>query len=55
MEIIFIILIVLILFGGLGWGYRSGSYGYPLGGALGIILIILLVWLLVGRGHAPPP
>ena len=46
---IVIILLVLALVGGLPtWGY-SRSWGYRPSGGIGLILIILLVLLLLGR------
>ena len=48
MNIILIVLILLLLFGGgIGfsqWGYRGGI------GIGGILLIVLLVYLFMGRG-----
>jgi hypothetical protein len=54
MSLIAIILIIILL-GGLGWGYPySGrpSYwggGYRVGGLLGLVLVIVLVMALIGR------
>lgn len=45
MNLIVVLLIVLLLFGGIGWhgGYGPGYYG----GGIGTILVVLLVlWLL---------
>lgn len=53
LMVILIVLIVLVLLGG-GWGYRSGwyagapHYGYGVS-MLGVVLIIVLVVLLMGR------
>jgi hypothetical protein len=45
------IIIILLIFGG-GFGYWGSGRGYGYAGwsPLGIILIILVVWLLLGRG-----
>jgi hypothetical protein len=46
--------VIVLLFGGGGayYGPRYGWGGYHYGGIgiVGIILIVLLVWLLLGRG-----
>jgi hypothetical protein len=48
MDLILIVLIVLLLCGG-GWGYSR--YGYQGGFGLGgILLIILIIYLIAGRG-----
>ncbi len=48
MSLVFLILLVLIVLGGLPtWGYHS--YGYAPSGIGGIILIILIIMLLTGR------
>lgn len=48
MYLVLIILLVLFLFGGLpNWGWHH--YGYWPSGALGLILIILLVLVLARR------
>jgi hypothetical protein len=46
MGLILLILLILLLCGGLGYGYRGGQYGYHTGGVVGIVLIIVLVLLL---------
>jgi hypothetical protein len=49
MYTILIIILVLLLIGALPtWGYSSGWGYYPSGG-LGLILVILIVLLLMGR------
>jgi hypothetical protein len=45
MTILLVIILVLILFGG-GWGYRSGTIAYR--DPLGMVLIILFVVVLFG-------
>lgn len=45
---ILIVILILGLIGGLPtWGYSAG-WGYGPSGIIGVILIILLIWLLVG-------
>jgi len=54
MSLLAIILIILLL-GGIGWGYPYGGRpaywggGYGVGGLLGLVLIVVLVLALVGR------
>jgi hypothetical protein len=49
MSLLVLILIVLLLVGALPtWGYSSG-WGYGPSGVLGLILIIVLVFALMGR------
>ena len=49
MYTILIIILVLLLIGALPtWGYSSGWGYYPSGG-LGVILLIVLVLILLGR------
>jgi hypothetical protein len=49
MYTILIVILVLLLIGALPtWGYSSGWGYYPSGG-LGLILVILIVLLLMGR------
>jgi hypothetical protein len=49
MSLLILILLVLLLVGALPtWGYSSG-WGYGPSGALGLILIIVLVFALLGR------
>jgi len=44
MSLLLLFLIILLLFGGVG------CYGYPGGiGVGGVIIIVLIVWLLLGR------
>ena len=49
MDLILIILVLFLLFGG-GFGYRRWGYGGGIGIG-GILLIVLVVYLLVGRGR----
>jgi hypothetical protein len=49
MYTILIIILILLLIGALPtWGYSSG-WGYFPSGGLGLILVILIVLLLMGR------
>lgn len=54
MSLIAIILIIILL-GGVGWGYPRGGRpaywggGYGVGGFLGLVLVIVLVMALLGR------
>ena len=49
------IILILILLGGVGWGYPYGGRpaywggGWPLGGVLGTILIVVLILAVLGR------
>jgi Protein of unknown function (DUF3309) len=46
---IFLIILVLLLIGALPtWGY-SGGWGYGPSGILGIVLVVVLVLVLLGR------
>jgi len=49
MDLILIIIVILLIFGG-GFGYNRWGYhgGIGIGG---ILLIVLIVYLLVGRGR----
>ncbi len=48
MGLILLILVLVLLFGGLpAWGFHQ--YGYAPTGALGVVLVILIVLLLMGR------
>jgi hypothetical protein len=47
MTLVLIILIILILGGG-GWGYYGGGLSGPFPGVIGLLLIFLLVWALMG-------
>lgn len=44
-----LIIILLLLFGGGGGYYGYNSYG-PAGGIVPILIVILVVWLSLGRG-----
>jgi hypothetical protein len=54
MSLLLLILILVLLFGGVGtyprWGYNSG-WGYGPSGILGILLVIVIV--LAVLGHSP--
>ena len=54
MSLLLIILLVILLFGGIGsyprWGH-SANWGYGPSGLIGLILVIVVVMALVG--HAP--
>jgi uncharacterized membrane protein YtjA (UPF0391 family) len=46
--LVLIVLLVVVLFGGLPrWGYHS--YGWGPSGIVGVLLVILVVWLLLGH------
>ena len=48
MTLILIVLILLLVCGS-GWGYsRYPSSGPYFGGGLGLVLVILLIWFLMG-------
>lgn len=51
MSTILLVILILILFGGLGGSFYTGGYGYGVGshGIIGVILIVLVVLLLMGR------
>ena len=51
MNLLVIILLVLLLGGGLGgYGYRAGLYGGNVfGGGLGLVVVVLVVLLVMGR------
>lgn len=54
MSILAIILIIMLL-GGVGFGYPYGGRpaywgaGYPLGGILGVVLLVVVILALLGR------
>ena len=52
LGIILIVVLVLVIFGG-GWGYSRGSYpggyGYAPFGIVGLLVVILLILLLTGH------
>ena len=46
--LVLIVILLVILLGGLpNWGYHS--YGWGPSGIVGVLLIILVVWLLMGH------
>lgn len=53
MDALVILLIVLLLFGGIGAsptiGYWNHSYGWGPSGLIGLIVVIMLALLLLGR------
>lgn len=53
MSLLLLIVVLLVLFGGGGWyGYNRFPDGGPyIGGGIGLIVLILVVLLLVGRIH----
>lgn len=49
-ELIVVVLLVLLVLGGLpNWGYHRAGYGPS--GALTVVLVIVVLWLLFGHGH----
>jgi hypothetical protein len=54
MSIVLVILLILLLFGGIGtaptWGYSRG-WGWGPSGFIGILLLVFLVLLLTDRVH----
>jgi hypothetical protein len=44
-----LIIVLILLFGGGGGYYGYSNYG-PAGGIAPIILVVLVIWLLLGRG-----
>jgi hypothetical protein len=47
MYLILIILLVLLIFGAPTWGYHT--YGWGPSGVVGLILVVLLILVLLGR------
>jgi len=46
--LVLIVILLVILLGGLpNWGYHS--YGWGPSGIVGVLLVILVVWLLMGH------
>jgi len=50
MPLILIILLLILVFGGGGY-YMGPGPGYYGGGGISIVLAILLIWLIFGRGR----
>ncbi len=49
MSLLLLIIILLVVFGGLGFHSGWGYYGAgPYGGIGGLLVIILIVWLITG-------
>ena len=44
-----LIIVLILLFGGGGGYYGYSNYG-PVGGLVPIILVVVVIWLLLGRG-----
>ncbi len=52
MLLVLLIVLIVILSGGSGWGYYRGTgYSATLGGLAGLLLLALLIYLLVGGGY----
>jgi hypothetical protein len=49
MNVLLIVLLVLLLVGAFPTWPHSAAWGYGPSGALGVILIVLVVFLLMGR------
>ena len=53
MNLVVLILILVIIFGGVGYGYRGSIYGSPYYtggyGIVGLILVFVLILALLGR------
>lgn len=46
-----LVIVLILLFGGGGfYGYHSGYYGNRGMGIMSLLLIVLVVWLVLGRG-----
>lgn len=49
------VLLIVILLGGVGFGYPYGGRpaywgaGYPLGGILGVVLVVVIILAVLGR------
>ena len=50
MNLIILLVLLILVFGGVGYGFR-GSYanGPYLGGGIGLVLLIVVIYLLLGR------
>lgn len=51
--LLIVLVVLLLLFGGIGYGYRDSWGGYYSGGTgvLGLLVVIFLVLLLLGAVH----
>lgn len=49
MPIIIVIILIVLLLGGGGYGWHSGYGGPYLGGGVGLVVLVLVVLLLMGR------
>lgn len=47
LTLLFIILLILVIGGLPTWGYHS--YGYSFSGAVGLILVVLLILAIIGN------
>lgn len=48
-SLIVVVILILLLIGGLPhWGYSSG-WGYGPSGLVGLLLVVLIIWLLLGN------
>jgi len=48
LGLVLLIVLVLLLVGGLPtWGWHN--YGYAPSGVFGLLLVVLLIWLILGR------
>jgi hypothetical protein len=51
MILVLLIILLLMCIGGVGYGYRGSPYGYPAGGLVGLIFVVLVILILLG--HIP--
>ena len=52
MSLILIVLILVFCVGGTGWGYsRYPSSGPYLGGGLGLVVLVVVLWLIFSGGR----
>jgi hypothetical protein len=49
MGLIFLVIVLVLLLGGLPTWPHSASWGYGPSGALGLVLIVLLILVLLGK------
>jgi len=52
MNPILLIILIIVIFGGVGYGFRGGLNGPYMygGGSIGLILLLLLLWFFFGGG-----
>jgi hypothetical protein len=50
LQLLIVLIVILVLFGGVGYGYRDRWGGYYTGGSglLGLLIVILLILYLLG-------